>query len=193
MVLTGHVLSRKPFEVQCFDHSNHMGFSKQIYSRWRWMRAGKPCSNRLSSHRASKCCHICVGNQPETLGTSKRHHDCCQHKHGSGHATSSLHSLAPFQPGISCHLPVSKTQILPPTLLWLERRRLFMLSPKVGIWVQRGGEVNLLIWSTCFALQSLENKPTSTQQSVCINSPLKCSNTAVPQVLTSYSSNGIFS
>lgn len=141
MALTGHVLSRKPFEVYCFDHSNHMGSSKQIYSRWRWVRAGKPCSNRLSSHGASKCCHICVGNQPETPGTSKWHHECCQHKHGSGHATSSLHLLAPFQPGISCHLPASKTQILTPTLLWLERRRLFMLSPKVEIWVQRGGEV----------------------------------------------------
>lgn len=32
--------------------------------------------------------------------------------------------------GISCHLPLSKTQILPPTLLWLERRRLSCAFPK---------------------------------------------------------------
>lgn len=119
---------------------------------------------RLFQTRTS-CCHVCVGNQPETLGTSKWHHDCRQHKHSSGHVASSPHSLGPLQPGISCHLPLSRTQMLPPPLLWLERRWLSSkcFPQKQGYEFReaaRGRKVNLFTSNIGSAFQSLENKPT---------------------------------
>lgn len=100
MAPTGHGLLRRPLKTYCRNHSNHTGSSKQTYNRWRQTRAGKPCSNRLGSHIRMNCCHICVGNQPGTLGTSKWHHDCRQHKHGSGHTASSLRSTGPTSPAL---------------------------------------------------------------------------------------------
>lgn len=117
-----HMILRRPLETNTYicNRSNCMDSPKQLYRRPRWRRAGKPCSNRLGSHMRMICCHIFIGNWPETRGASKWYHSCCQHKHGSGHTANSLRSLGPFQMGISYHLPPSKAEMLPQASPWLE-------------------------------------------------------------------------
>lgn len=105
------------------------------------VRAGKPRSNRLSSQRGSKCCHICAGNEPESLGTSKWHHDCCQHERGSGHATSSLHSLVPSSQALAAICLWARPRYCCQLCYGWKEGGSAVLSPKAGIRVQSSSEV----------------------------------------------------
>lgn len=63
-----HMILRRPLETNTYicNRSNCMDSPKQLYRRPRWRRAGKPCSNRLGSHMRMICCHIFIGNWPDT-------------------------------------------------------------------------------------------------------------------------------